>query len=132
MSTIGLSYTDFDGETHSLEVALFSGDGLPRTVIQEAKLEFSAGGAAIASGPARRQRRVWAISAFLSGSEANDLEELHVAWDLDRAKGLAAAVAITDATGFGDPVEASAWFSTAPSFSRAGPLWLASFGLTEV
>lgn len=132
MSSIGLSYTDSGAANHSLEVDLFSGDNLPRSIMQEAKLEFSAGGSAIASGPARKQRRLWAIATFLSASQAITLEALYAAWDQDRAQGLACAVAVTDATSFGDPVVASAWFSTAPTFSRAGPLWLASFGLTEV
>jgi hypothetical protein len=51
---------------------------------------------------------------------------------MDRATGAAAALGIVDQT-FGSTVNASAIFSTAPSFSKFGPThMLVSFGLIEV
>ena len=131
MSTIGLSYTDSTATEHTATISLFLGEDLPRSYLQQAKLEFSTSGVAIAGGPSRSQRRIWAISCLLTDSMASSVDSLFRAWDTDRAKGLAAAVAITDSTTSSDVISAG-WFSTPPKISQAGPQWVVSFGLTEV
>ena len=111
---------------------MFAGDDLPMGYMEQASLDFSAGGVAIASGPARYQRRIWAFSAYVDNASATQLQDMFRAWDNDRSKGLAASVAVTDSTGPGSPVTAFAYFTTPPKLSLAGSMWLASLGLTEV
>ena len=130
MGSLSISYTS-GGTSHTVNASRFSGGDLPRSYLQQAKLDFTAQGAAILGGPVRRQRMVWAASAFLTAAEAAALDSLYLAWDADRAAGLAAVVSIADDTGPGASITASALFTTAPGFSQAGPEWLASFGLTE-
>ena len=133
MSQIGISFTPSIGTpvyNHVFEVFL-NGD-LPRAYADNNSFKFSAGGAAIISGSASTQKRIWAISSPISKTEAVDFDAMYRAWDSDRASGLAAAIGITDTT-FGATVNTSAVFSTAPTYSKFGPNhMLVSFGLTEI
>ena len=131
MGSLSISYTSAAAAVHSVTVSRFSGGDLPRSYLQQAKLDFTAQGAAIMGGPVKRQRMVWATTAFLTSAEAAALDALFLACDADRASGLASAVTVTDTTGPGGSITATALFTTAPGFSQAGPEWLASFGLTE-
>ena len=131
MGSLSISYTSAAGTTYTVVASRFSGGDLPRSYLQQAKLDFTAQGAAIVGGPVRRQRMVWATTAFMTAAEAATLDDLFLAWDADRAAGRAAVVSVTDGTGPGSSITASALFTTAPGFSQAGPEWLASFGLTE-
>jgi hypothetical protein len=129
--SLSLAYESSEGEEHAVGVSQFSGGDLPRSYLQQAKLDFTSQGGAILGGPVRRQRMLWAATAYVTADEAHDLDALYLAWDADRAAGLAAVVAITDNTGPVGTITASAIFTTAPKFSRSGSAWLASFGLTE-
>jgi hypothetical protein len=133
MSQIGISYTPSGGTpVYNFIFSEFLNQELPRTYIDSATFDFSAGGAAIISGSANAQKRIWAIGSPLPKAEAESFDAMFRAWDNDRAAGLAAAVGITDTT-FGATVDTSAVFSTAPTYSRFGPYYmLVSFGLTEV
>lgn len=131
MGSLSISYTSAAGTTYSVAVSRFSGGDLPRSYLQQAKLDFTAQGAAIMGGPVKRQRMIWAATAYLTSGEAAALDALFLACDADRASGLASAVTVSDSTGPGSTITATALFTTAPGFSQAGPEWLASFGLTE-
>lgn len=133
MSQIGISYTPSGGTpVYNFLFKEFLNQELPRTYINSASFDFSAGGAAIISGSANVQKRIWAISSPIPKAEAATFDAMFQAWDADRAAGLAAAVGITDTT-FGATVDTSAVFSTAPTYAKFGPYYMiVSFGLTEV
>ena len=121
--------------THSVTLDLFSGDALPRSIVGQASLEFSALGAGIAQGPPKLQRRIWSVAAYATYTQCTTLIDLFNAWDAQRALGANdAEVSVTDQT-FGATVNASGFFSTPPEISRAGTseeYYLLSFGITEV
>jgi hypothetical protein len=119
-------------QSYYVAVDLFSGSDLPRSYLSQAKLDFTAQGAAIAGGLAKRQRRVWAVTGLLSAADAARLDALFRAWDADRGRGLAAVVGIEDDTGPGSAISATGYITTPPRFTQAGPDWLASIGVTEV
>jgi len=120
---------------NSVTLNLFSGDTLPRSIVGQASLEFSALGAGIAQGPPKLQRRIWSVAAYATYTQCTDLIDLFNAWDAQRALGKNnAEVSIADQT-FGATVNASGFFSTPPEISRAGTseeYYLLSFGITEV
>jgi len=133
MSQIGVSYTPSGGSpVYSFLFKESLGAEVPRTYASTATFEFSASGSAVTSGPSQRQRYIWAISSPMENDQAIAFDQMFRKWDEDRAKGLAAAVGITDQT-FGSTVDTSAVFSTPPTYSKFGPHHkLVSFGLTEV
>lgn len=114
----------------------FSGEQLPRSVLGQASLEFSQLGAGYATGPAKKQRKIWTVAAYASEQTCLTTLTLFDAWDTQRALGKnTAEVAVYDEL-FGSAVSANAFFSTAPAISLIGPgnniTYLISFGLTEV
>ena len=133
MSQIGVSYTPSGGTpVYSFTFENFTDNALPRTYQANASFSQSANGTSIISGPAYRQKYVWAISALVSTTEATSFDTMFQAWDTDRSNGLAAACGVSDET-FGSTVSSSAVFSTPPSYLRMGPgFTLVAFGLTEV
>jgi len=133
MSQIGVSYTPSGGSpVYNFIFSNFIDQELPRSYVNNVDFGFSAGGSAVISGSANLQKRIWAISSPLPDAEAASFDTMFQAWDADRASSLSAAVGISDTT-FGATVNASAVFSTAPTYSRWGPYYmLVSFGLTEV
>ena len=133
MSQIGISYTPSGGSpVYSFLFSEFMDGTLPRSYLDTASFGFSGTGAPIISGNPVVQKRIWAISSPLPVSEAATFDQMYRAWDTDRANGLSAAVGIIDET-FGSPVNSSAVFSTAPTYSKFGPYYMiVSFGLTEV
>lgn len=133
MSQIGISYTPSGGTpVYNFVFSEFSGADLPRTYQSSVTFNSSSNGAAIVSGPAFRQKYLWAISSPLTAAEAADFDAMFRAWDTDRSNGLSAAVGIIDQT-FGDEVNSSAVFSTAPTYTKMGPnYFMVAFGLTEV
>ena len=97
-----------------------------------AEFDTSANGASILTGPASRQRYQWVISTVMPTNRAQDLEQMFIAWDVDRSSGYPVALGINDQT-FGAAVTGSALFVTPPSFTYMGPQnTLVSFGLMEV
>ena len=132
MSQIGVSYTPSSGSpVYNFVIDNFDSTDLPRSYSNDAAFNKSANGTSIFSGPAYRQKYVWAFSTMMTTVKAAEFDEMFQAWDTDRSGGLAAAVGITDET-FGATVNTSAIFSTAPQYTRMGPVYtLVSFGLTE-
>lgn len=128
----------------SVVLTQFSGDDLPSSTLGQANLEFSQIGLGYATGPARRQRKIWAIAAFVDATQIVQLNTIFDAWDTARSTALnTATVSITDnlfnqATGnSGIPsTVTNAFFTTPPQYSKVGgsnnQIFLASFGLTEV
>ena len=132
MSQIGVSYTSESASVYSFVFSNFVDSALPRQYTNNASFNFSANGASIVTGPSYNQKNIWAVSAVLPNADAADFNTMFQAWDEDRSAGFPAAVGITDTT-FGDTVDTSAVFSTAPTFSKFGPgHMIVSFGLTEV
>lgn len=84
------------------------------------------------TGPAYSQKKIWAIEAYMTPSEAEVVYNLFESWDSDRALGLPVACSIEDNTLFSQVVS-SVVISTPPSFSEAGPAYFyVNIGLTEV
>lgn len=133
MSQIGVSYTPSGGTpVYSFTFENFTDNALPRTYQSNASFSQSANGTSIISGPAYRQKYIWAISALVPTSEATSFDAMFQAWDTDRSNGLAAACGVADET-FGSTVSSSAVFSTPPSYIRMGPgFTMIAFGLVEV
>ncbi len=132
MSQIGVSYTPNAGSpVYSFVFGEFLDGSLPRQYVNNASFDFSANGASIITGPSYAQKRIWAVSSILPVDEAADFDAMFRAWDADRGSGLPAAVGVIDQT-FGAEVNTSAVFSTAPTYSKFGPVHMTvSFGLTE-
>lgn len=128
----------------SVVLTQFSGDDLPSSTLGQANLEFSQIGLGYATGPARRQRKIWAIAAFVDASQIVQLNSIFDAWDAARSTSLnASTVSVTDnllreATGNTSipTTTTSAFFTTPPQYSKVAGnnnnIFLASFGLTEV
>lgn len=133
MSQIGISYTPSGGTpVYNFLFSEFLGSELPRSYFGSSSFSFSGTGAAVISGSASAEKRIWAISSPLPLAEAESFDAMYRAWDADRASGLSAAVGIIDET-FGVTVNSSAVFSTPPTYSKFGPYYMVtSFGLTEV
>lgn len=121
----------------------FSGDDLPGSVLGQANLEFSQIGLGYATGPARTQRKIWAVATYATSAEIVTLNTIFTAWDTDRSTSLNTAVVnvvddlLSQATGNSSipTVTTTAFFTTAPSVSlvgRSNEIFLLSFGLTEV
>lgn len=137
------SITVSSGAT-SVVFTQFSGDDLPSSTLGQANLEFSQIGLGYATGPAKKQRRIWAIAAYVNASQIVQLNTIFEAWDTARSTSLnTATVSITDnllnqATGnSGIPsVTTDVFFTTPPQYSKVGgsnnETFLVSFGLTEV
>lgn len=132
MSVIAVSFTSSESDVYNFVFDKFVDDTLPRSYAETVNFSFSVNGTAILTGPARSQRHIWAISSPIPVATAAEFDEMYKAWDTDRASGLAVAIGVTDET-FGDTLTTSAVFSTAPTYSKYGPVYmLVSFGLTEV
>lgn len=121
----------------------FSGDDLPGTTLGQATLEFSQIGLGYAQGPAKTQRKIWAVATYATSAQVATLNTIFTAWDSARASSLNTAyVAVTDdllrqKTGNTSipTVSTNAFFTTPPTVSlvgRSNEYFLLSFGLTEV
>jgi len=120
----------------------FSGDDLPGQTLGQASLEFTQIGVGYAQGPARRQRKIWAIAAFATSAQIATLNTIFDAWDNARAGSVNAALVnvvdnlLREKTGNSSipAVSTTAFFTTPPSISLVGgsnTTYLISFGLTE-
>lgn len=121
----------------------FSGDELPSSILGQASLEFSQIGAGYSQGPAKQQRKIWAVATYATSAQIVTLNTIFTAWDTARSTSLNTAVVnivdnlLREATNnSGIPiVSTTAFFTTPPAVSRIGgtnELFLLSFGLTEV
>ncbi|MFZ9315831.1 MAG: hypothetical protein ACO24P_00705 [Candidatus Nanopelagicaceae bacterium] len=83
--------------SHIVEFENFTDTQLPRSYMAQANLEFSQLGTAYATGPARKQRKMWSISAIIERDKIETLSNLYEAWDLKRSEGAnLATVKLTD------------------------------------
>lgn len=130
-------------DTNTVTFSDFSGDDLPGTVLGQASLEFSQLGLGYAQGPARTQRKIWAIATYATTAQVATLNTIFTAWDSDRATSLNTAVVtvyddlLREKTGNSSiPItNTTAFFTTPPTVSLVGgsnEIFLLSFGLTEV
>lgn len=121
--------------TYTVTLNEFSDESLPRSIVGQASLEFSALGAGIAQGPPKAQKKIWSVAAYATYAQCQNMLDLFYAWDAVRALGTnSAVVSISDET-FGTTITASAFFTTPPEITRVGTsneYYLLSFGLTEV
>lgn len=121
---------------YSVSFDKFSEDGLPRSYLSQASLNFSQLGVGYASGPVTRQKRIWTISAYITAAQYQSLISLFEAWEDERITGSnLATVSITDTT-LGSTVSAAGFFTTPPELSKLSggnnTLFLLSAALTEV
>jgi hypothetical protein len=133
MAQIGVSFTPNAGSpVYNIVFDNFGGNEMPRTYQQGSELTRSATGSNILTGPAFRQKYMWAMSSIVPTAEAETFDVMFQAWDSDRAAGYPVAVGVTDTT-FGATVSTSAVISTAPNYVRLSPTHtLVSFGMMEV
>ena len=134
---IALSFNDGE-KLHEVRFDVFSsGTDRPRAYVETSTLSFSTSGAALQSGYTRAVRYIWAVSALATSDQSFDLEEMYQAWDIHRAAGEAAVIAITDeimVRDVSDPIVSNCVFTTPPKIGGATSMGLInlSFGLTEV
>lgn len=121
--------------TYTVTLNEFSDESLPRSIVGQASLEFSALGAGIAQGPPKAQKKIWSVAAYATYAQCQNMLDLFYAWDAARALGTnSAVVSISDET-FGTTITAFGFFTTPPEITRVGTsneYYLLSFGLTEV
>ena len=132
--SIAISYTEQqdDNTVYNIVIKNFTSEEIPRTYQGNFNIGQSANGASVMSGPAYRQKYIWAISAIVSKADALSIDAMFRDWDADRAVGESAAVGVADDT-WGATVNSNAVFSTPPSFTYLnGSDTLVTFGLTEV
>jgi hypothetical protein len=113
----------------------FAGEDLPRSILQQATLDFSGLGAAYSSGTAKKQRRIWAVAAYGSLTQWNTLMQIFDAWDAARVTGTNIAEVIVVDNLLGSTVTTLGFFTTAPTIAKVAPgnnqIYLISFGITE-
>lgn len=115
----------------------FSDDTFPGTFVDEASLEFSAFGVGYSSGPVRRLKKIFSISAYVTKDEWNDLIAVHTEWDKARASGSSfAEVSITNSLFDPEnPIETKGFFTSQPQLQKLAPgnnsLFLTTFVLQE-
>lgn len=120
----------------SVTFTRFSDTELPSSYMAQASLEFSQIGTAYASGPARKQRKMWSISVFVTISEWNSLVSVYESWDQKRSQGgnLAVATLYDNLLGVGRSY--SVFFTEPPNLSKLSGSnntdFLASFVVVEV
>lgn len=132
--SISVSYTEpTDGLlSWAFELQYFTDEDLPRTYQGTAAFNTSANGSSILTGPAFRQKFIWAVSVYTNKQQAEGIDAMYRQWDSDRAAGYTASLGVIDTT-FGPQIATSAIISTPPEFTRLSPdYWIVAFGLTEV
>lgn len=133
MASIILSYTrQSDSTVYTVTIDEFTDKTLPRSYVSQTQFSFSGKGTSLISGPAYQEKRIWAVSAYLTKQEAIVLDTLYREWDNDRAAGYAAALSVTDST-FGTTLVTQAVVSTPPTFTKVGVThMICTIGVTEV
>ena len=126
----------------SVEFTDFSGEDLPGQTLGQASLEFTQIGLGYSLGPARRQRKIWAIAAFATPTQVATLNTIFDAWDTARSTSVNNALVnvvddlLRERTGNTSipTVSTTAFFTTPPTIAMVGSsnnIFLISFGLTE-
>jgi len=109
----------FDG--NNFQFALFDDTELPGMRVAQASLEYSSFGAGYMSGPATKQKRMWAISAIIPATQRASLETLYDAWDTERATGSNdAVVTLVDGLLAADTTVYNTVFTEPPTYSTVG------------
>lgn len=118
----------------------FLNDELPSNWLSQADLKFSQFGVAYTTGPAKKQRRIWAIAAYADAAKVQSILNVFETWDTSRQTTGLATVSVEDSLlseyTQADSVLTQAFFTTPPSVTRLTSandgLFIVSFGLTEV
>lgn len=83
--------------TNFVEFERFTDTEFPRSYMAQANLEFSQLGTAYATGPARKQRKMWSISAIVDRQSIATILTIYEAWDQARSQGRnLATLSLTD------------------------------------
>lgn len=114
----------------------FADDQLPLAVISQASLEFTQLGLGYATGPARKQRKIWNVSAYVDQTQWSDLLSVFNSWDAQRATGSnTATVTVVDGL-LGSSITTKAFFTDNPTLTKVAPgnnvIFIVNFALTEV
>lgn len=131
-----LPYVRISYSSTTLDFTHFASEELPVSTLQQADLEFSQIGVGYASGPVKRQRKVWTISAYVDKTQWNTLQSIYSSWDNARASGSnLATVSVVD-TILGQSFSSTAFFTSAPTLTKVAPgnnfIFITDFVLTEV
>jgi len=133
MTTATLTLT---GYTKTVSFYNFTDTSYPGTYMAQANLEFSQIGTAYASGPARKQRKMWSVSSIISASQWVELTALYEAWDTARAEGDNLAVVNLVDNLLGGNVSAEVFFTEPPALTKISSGnnrdYIASFVVVEV
>ena len=131
MSALSVGYG-----SNTVSFTSFSGEDLPRTVVDQAGLNFSSLGVAYSTGSVRKQRKLWSVAAVGTLDQWNDLLAIFDAWDTERASGSGQALVTVQDTLLGANITALGFFTANPSLAKLSPgnntLFIISFGITEV
>ena len=130
---VAIAFTSQDtGTSYNVVFRDFTSPDIPRSWQGTAGFARSLTGANVLKGPRYQQKYQWTIDCILPTEDAERLDKMYAAWDVDRADGKAVAVGILD-TCFGDDVSGSAVFTVAPTYTYAGPRHtIVSLGLVQV
>lgn len=120
----------------------FVNEDLPSTYLNQAELSFSQFGVAYTIGPAKKQRRIWTISAYATATQVDAINSAFRTWDANREQltGLATVTVVDNllyAVGAATAeVEVEAFFTTPPQVSKLAAgnndHFVVTFSLTEV
>lgn len=134
LPSLSLSYS---GQT--VNFTHFANDQLPLVTVGQASLEFTQLGLGYATGPARTQRKIWTVSAYVSPEQWRSLRALFEEWDAARATGSnQALINVVDNILMPENVYYSgkAFFTDNPTLTKVSPgnntIFVADFSLTEV
>jgi len=150
IGTFRLQYTSNASNLYQIDFRHFLDEEIPRKTLGQTNINFSVLGVPYGVGPAVTQPSIWTLNCALenkvtsfalknsaSYNEVRLLKELYLAWDTDRANGLAAKCVLTDGLlSFGSSYVADVWFSEPPVYSLmssyASKYINVVMGLTEV
>lgn len=132
MASFSVAYTAQSGTVYDITFREFSAQEVMRTYQASVTFQRTVSGSQVLSGPPTVSKYVWGVSGLCDKTIGLQLDDLYRAWNLDRANGISAAVAVLDLT-WGTIGQRSAVFSTPPSFTYYNNVAIfANFGLTEV
>lgn len=132
MASFSIGYTSQEEVLYEMTFRQFTTEEVMRTYQPTVNFERTIGGTNVLTGPAEVSKFIWGVSGVTDKAIGLQVDAMYRAWNLDRASGIAAAIAVLDET-WGDIGTRSAVFTTPPSFAYVNNLYvIASFGLTEV
>lgn len=129
---VAIAFTPTGGPTYNFVFDKFLDSSYPRAYVESTNFDITVSGSTVLTGPAYQQKRIWAVNALIAVDQVDDFESMYRAWDLARSQGNAVALGFTDTT-LGNSLSTTVVFSTAPTFTRFGPNYIAlTFGVTEL